>query len=486
MPENQTTTPAPDSIATTSTDDVFEALAGDVPDLKIVAASSPGHQGEYDINGKLLREWPVGGAGQPLVTQGPNDQVSSAAPELEKAPEPEADAKEGAAPEGAAADGAEGAAGPIPAGGEKTDAGIGSPAAATAPADGGTPPVEEKPADVGAAREAALKATAEPVQHPSQPPKEEDAPVIDWSDEPNWEDGEKYPTEKDALEARRKYIADKSAQHAEAIAEHRQKAAQANAQAAAQENAARAMQARQIEYLRQTQKALDMDDAAFQSRGQDYAMIRHPQPSSVNTPNPVGQLLYQARDQYLIQRASMGLPVNDHESVAEILTEQWRDLDFAKAVAGVAPDTPIGGLVVAAVAQLPAPVRMLRHLVSNDGQEQVKEITELYGDGRDMNGHTYRAAAQQVANRIARIDAGLKDAPAPKAAKAEAAPAPAEKPAAATSPGPGRFTANVPAAPRSGAAPAHTSSGGGAEPEPFSQAWIDAEVKKATASHAVN
>ena len=470
MEQNQTTTPAPDSVATTATDEVFEQLAGDVPDLKIVAASSPGHQGEYDLNGKLLREWPVGSVGQPLVTQGPNDQVSSAAPELEKT---DADAKPAAAPQGAAADETGTPAEVVP-GAEKT--GAPTPAETSAPADGAPSPVE----DVAAAREAALRAPADFVQQPSQPPKATDPPGIDWSDEPDWSDGVKYPTEQDALNARRKYIADKAAENGLAIAEHSKRQAQAEANAAAQENIARAMQGRQIEYLRQAQASLGLNEEEFLARGQDFAMVRHPQAvNPAQAPNPVGQLLYHARDHFLMQRAQMGLPVGDHESVSEILSAQMGDLDFAKKVAAVAPDNPVGGLVVAAVAQVPAPVRMLKHLVSDDGQKQIKEIVDTYGDGRGMNAQTYQAAAQQVAHRIARIDAGLTDTP------------PAEKPKAAAppakqSPGPGRFTANVPGAPRSGAAPAHTSGAGGEnEHEPFSQAWVDAEMRKAVASHAV-
>ena len=469
---DQTQTPAPDAAGTTVTtpqvvDETLAELAKQVPDLEIIENTSPGKQGHVDLRGNVLDEWPVNNAGQRIPEEAAPPKAMPAA------------GKDAVAPQGAAADGAGGAAGPTPSGGEKSGAGDGSPAPATAPADGGSPREEDADAkpkadDVAAAREAALRVTAEQVQQPSQPPKAEDAPEIDWSDEPDWEDGDKYPTEKDALAARRKYIADKAQEHAKAVAEHQQKQALSTVQATAQENASRAMQARQIEYLRQTQKALGLDDAEFQSRGQDYAMVRHPQAiNPVQLPNPVGQLLYQARDQYLMQRAAMGLPVADHESVSEILTEQWRDMGFARKVAAVAPDNPVGGLVVAAVAQLPAPVRMLRHLVTDEGQAQVKEITGLYGDGRNMDAQTYRAAGQQVANRIARLDAGLKDAPPAKAKPAE--PKKAVDVAGKEAGAPGRFTAPAPEAPRN--APGATTEGN--EHEPFSPEWISAEVRAA-------
>ena len=460
---DQTQTPAPEAAGTTVTtpqviDETLAELAKAVPDLEIIENTSPGKQGHVDLTGKILDEWPVNNAGQRIPTETPPPEAKPAAGE-----------QASAAPEGAAAGGTDA---PVPASGGKD-----APTPAETPkatAAGGTPPVSEE--DIVKAREAAVRATGPQVSEPSKPPADEEPPQIDWSDEPDWSDGVAYKTEQDALDARRKYIADKSAQNARDLAEHAQRQAARKAEAAGRENAAAALQARQIEYLAQTKAALGLDDAAFHAKAGEYSSVRHPQPTDpVRAPNPIAEVLYKTRDAFLVNRAAMGLPINDHESVAEILTEQWRDMDFARAVAGFVPDTPTGGLITMAVAQMPAPVRMLRHLVSDEGKALIKQITDAYGDGRKLNDQAYAAVFQDVGSRLMRADAGLSSKP-PRRAPKKAADVVGKEQGA-----PGRFTAATPDAPRN--APGAPAAAGN-EHEPFSEAWIAAEIASAKAAAA--
>lgn len=465
---------------------VLKELAEKAPDITFTTAGEPGFQEERKANGELVNRVAVTGAGVPVRTQPAMEPRAEDAAQEPAATEgaatgPEGTPEEPAAEQRAAADAGE----QPPAGDAKQEA---EPAKTEEPAAPAAPTDEE----LAAARTRAVAAAGQQVTEPANKPEAETPPELDWSDEPDWTDGTKYKTEEEANEARRKYMAEKTEAHAQALVEFNARQSQRTQAAAAAEYEQNAMAARQLETAAQLQRRLGFDEEKFRTAAQDYSMVRHPSPADPRVPNPVAQYLTTARDTFLVQRARQGLPVADQESVAEILEAQFADMEFARKMAGVVPDDVTGGIVMTAVAQLPAPVRVLKHLVGDDGRQYVNDVVRRYGNGRHLTVPQRSAVLNEVMMDLIRTDAGLTAAP-PKQAKespspSNARPAPAVQAnagAAGTSgaagAGPGRFTEKEPAAPRSTPAPAHTAPPPGGGPEAFSDAWIADEVKKAKA-----
>ena len=394
-------------------------------DLRFIRDSDvPGHQAAYNLAGEKLEEWPV-------------DRFGSRTGDVKTFDGPEAPAA-GGAQEGKAAE-------------------------------------PEEIAALRAERDRLRGVIAPDHPAPSFEPPADDGtgPQPVFEDVPDWNDETLFPDEEAVLKGQKEYFGRKAREHAKAALEHEQKRYEEHRKAVTQQEEAQAAEGRRIETAKQIYEALGVDEEGFRKVAADFSTVRHPAPVDPNFPNPVANYLYVQRDRHLLARAQRGLPTEGYESVAEMQTEQFRDMDYARALAGVVPDTVTGGMLVGALAEQRSPTRVARFLTTAEGQQVVEKIMEAVGE---VSPQRMPLVHREMYDVLARIEAGLEASGRRGGRGAQAAGSPAPAPAAPTpravparrSVAPirtaprfdpntmdtGRFNMPLPAEPGAGAAPA--------------------------------
>ena len=357
--------------------------------------------------GKVVRSWRTDGLNDLLIpgTMADGDTPGDLpAPPVQETKQPEPAAEPAAAEPAAAEPAAAEPAAAEPAAAE--------PAASKPDPTSGLDEEDERQAESEAAagtedaedpRDAELDRLRKMVagQHEGVTPPPPPVGEIDLSDMPNPYDEDKYPEQEDgqkALAAWREEVQRKLATMTAAQ--------QQQFERQVQEVNGRAVM-RQIEFMS------GLDPSEFEKRRQEVEGIRSEtwNGDSRTPPNPVNHGLAYYRQRYLQGRQASGISNDGYMPVAGMIAEQIKDVDFARQVANVVPDNNyIGGQIVAAVAEQPDPVRVLRHLVSDEGRDWVQSLVAVPVDYAKLTDHQKVMLFDQVRQDVARIDARLEAA----------------------------------------------------------------------------
>ena len=366
-----------------------------------------GIQQEVGLDGDVRRSWRVSTFGRPQKIAGTERDGA------EPGPLPDAPAEE-LPPQVPAP--VEASSEPAPVEGDQASEDAASVEAATDPSP--APAVEQATEKVAAPVQDEVDPELARVRQasvPTPPPAATQAPApaageIDYSDMPDFSNAEKYPTDEGAEQARREYFQRKANEHAAAqLKGVSDRQAQERYQVAMAE-----AQRRGDAMLAQTKTLSGLDDAEFESRKAEVGQIVHPQRRDVNgPPNPVQHVLINARDQHLASRAQAGLGVDRHEGIPEFMAEQFKDPEYARALAGGFPDTTESGLLLTAVAEVaPSVTPVLRHLVETDeGKDFVRRMTRQVIDPQRPDPSTVGVLMNHARSEVAQLVARLSAAP---------------------------------------------------------------------------
>ena len=318
--------------------------------------------------------------------------------------------------------------------------------------------LQKQIAELKADRERDRRRAAVPQPPPSAPAAAPlpEMPPIDYSDAPDFNDPKLYPNEEDAERGRQEYYTRKNREAWDALSAAQQQQI-ARQQAEAQQQRANA-------YMEQARHASGLSAQEWDSKFLDFLNVRSSVWNGEGPANPIAvTLLNKAAEAYEGRRAG-GLPADGYETVGEFTAEMVKDPAFARAVADVVPHTEDGGMILGAVAAMPNKTRILRHLVTEEGQKTVQALA-----GRNLGARLHDPAvgggvASHVYQTLLALDARLAAEP----SRAEPPRQDAGRPSGAPS---------MPDAPRGGAA------ADAPRPEPMTQEWMDDIMERSRKEH---
>ena len=221
----------------------------------------------------------------------------------------------------------------------------------------------------------------------------------DLSDEPDWEDGTKFPTPEAASEARQAWFREryqKAAQDA-VLAQHdaAQQAIQQAAQAASRAEAERVHS--------EVRTRLGLDDATYRGKMAQLGEITHPDYNPrFKVRNPVGHLLTNMKGAHLQNLAASGMDTKGHDTLADVHAAQISDNEFARKVASL-PVTHEAAALVTSAAQQARTVDVLKHLVSDEGRADRERMLRPNTPPEIIQSEVWRIAAALPERKAAAV-----------------------------------------------------------------------------------
>lgn len=217
----------------------------------------------------------------------------------------------------------------------------------------------------------------------------------DLSDEPQWDDEDRYPTAEAAQEARRKWYSTRyQAAVAKAVGERE---AAINHQIGEQRRAIAEAQARVTHGEIRTR--MNLDEASYATAVNRYAAITHPgYNQSFKVRNPIGNALINAVAGNEQALKGAGVDFTGRDGVVALQEAQFSDPEFAQKLASL-PISQSTANMLDAVAHQPRVVGVLRHLLSGEGQADLQRVLAPNLPPQAVEGEIYRIAAALPADQ---------------------------------------------------------------------------------------
>ena len=232
----------------------------------------------------------------------------------------------------------------------------------------------------------------------------------DLSNEPDWEDGTKFPTPEAAAKARADWYQERYQAAAKAVLDAHT--------ARVREEVGRVAQAGvEAEGQRihdQVRTRLGLDEASYRAKVAQLGSVTHPQWNDrFRVRNPVGHLLTQAKSEHAQNMAAAGVDAKGHDTVADVHEAQLRDHDLAVKVASL-PISHEAAALVQAVARQPRTVALLKHFTSDAGRADADRLLRPNTPPQIVDAEVYRIAASLPADTGTKVEgapAGLQGVP---------------------------------------------------------------------------
>ena len=266
-----------------------------------------------------------------------------------------------------------------------------------------TKPAAEPEKDYKALYEAAMKREAARLADRPTPPPEEPARAAapPKAEIPDFTDTEKFATPEDVQRGVEQLVRER-----DAAIEAQSQQSQTAAHEAALEEFKRREWARGTALLAEATQLSGVPEADAQNAVRAWQTTRATAYPGQGPINPIKDALIDGRDKFLAARVRAGQTVEGYETLPEFIGEQIRDQPFAQQVADLTPPTGSAGRVIQAIAVLPHPTLVMRHLKSDAGKALHERLLALpVGDPK--NDEQQMALASEVYTALLTADAQL-------------------------------------------------------------------------------